>query len=116
MQPAHKIVQPDFAGSRPSKKRPSRIGGPDLIFAEVPFPHTEINRLRGHTHPFFAFPQRLVLVYQLSNIAHEPMYPANLPCGSSRGAPWSDIQRYSPSFRRKRYCITNGCRASNAWV
>src|SRR5215468_7494388 len=68
MHPAHKIDQRDFAGSRPSNKRSSGIGGPDLILAKVPFPNAQIDGLRGHTHPFFAFPQRLVLIYQFSNI------------------------------------------------
>src|SRR6516162_4708190 len=68
MQPAHKILQRDFAGRRQSKECPSRIGGPDLICGQVPFPNTEIDRLGGYTHSFFALSQRLVLVYQLSNI------------------------------------------------
>src|SRR5215216_6414781 len=68
MKPANKVFQRDVAGSRQTKKRPSCIRGPDLIFVQVPFPNTEIDRLRGHTHSFFALPQRFILVYQLSDI------------------------------------------------
>src|SRR5438045_9733276 len=75
VKPATKVFQRDFAGSRQTKKRPSRIRGPDLIFAQIPFPNPEINRLRGHTHPFLTLPQGLVLVYQLSNIDTRPDVP-----------------------------------------
>ena len=68
MKPGNKIFQRDCAGSRAVPGARVSIGGPDLIFAQVPFPNPKIDRLRGHTHPFFALTQRLVLVYQLSDV------------------------------------------------
>src|SRR5262249_23263485 len=70
---------------------PSSIGGPDLIFAQVPFPNSEINRVRGHTHPFFALPQRLVLVYQLCNIDTRTDVPGK---SSLRVMAWDALVRY----------------------
>src|SRR5204863_2518915 len=91
VKPANKVFQRDFAGSRQTKKRPSRIRGPDLIFAQIPFPNTEINRLRGHTHPFFTLPQGLVLVYQLSNIDTRTDVPGK---SSLRVLAWHALVRY----------------------
>src|SRR5216683_2957040 len=45
---------------------------------------------------------------------HEPIYPLKAPSASNRGTPESNIQRYSPSNRRKRYSIRNSWRASKA--
>src|SRR5262245_12881012 len=95
MQAPHKIIPRDFAGSRPSDKRPSRVGGPDFILGKVPFPNAEIDRLCGHTQPLFAFPQRLVLVYQISNIDTRTDIPSKL---SLRVVTWHALVRYPAIF------------------
>ena len=38
-----------------------------------------------------------------------PMKPAKAPASSVKGTPRSKIQRYSPSWRRRRYSISNAC-------
>src|SRR5213080_562694 len=63
-----KIFERDFSRSRPSQKSASRIGSPDLIVAQVPFPNPQISRIRGQTHAFLAFAQSLLLVYQFSDV------------------------------------------------
>src|SRR5438034_3063867 len=68
MYPGDKIFERDFSRSRPSQKSASRIGSPHLIVAQVPFPNSQISRIRSQTHAFLAFAQSLLLVYQFSDV------------------------------------------------
>ena len=61
------------------------------FFAQVPFPNSEINRLRCNAHPFFTLPQGLVLVYQLSNIDTRTDVPGKF---SLRVMAWHALVRY----------------------
>src|SRR5215510_11319066 len=68
MYTRHEILERDLSRGRPSEQRPPRVGCPDLIRCQVPFPNSQVNRLRCEAHTLLTLPQRLVLGHQLCNV------------------------------------------------
>src|SRR5215470_14322099 len=62
------VFQFEFSGGWQSHKSTARFRTPELIFAEVPLPQSEIGRIHRQTYPLLAFAQSLFLGYRFGDV------------------------------------------------